>query len=101
MTIDDILDADIDGLVERTKLRPIPRGAISLQRAWVFFFLQVFFGLYTAFTCLSAAAYVIFILRTPDCSKHIIQAEGLHLGLASVYNISYMQGRLLPIYPYV
>ncbi|KAF8624709.1 hypothetical protein AX17_007040 [Amanita inopinata Kibby_2008] len=56
MTIDDILDADVDGSVERTKHRPLPRGAISLQRAWLFFGLQVLVGLYLAHTCLSPQA---------------------------------------------
>ncbi|KAJ3517449.1 hypothetical protein NLJ89_g508 [Agrocybe chaxingu] len=44
MTIDDILDADVDKLVERTKLRPIPREAITMGRAWFFFSLQVVIG---------------------------------------------------------
>ncbi|KAJ7701743.1 hypothetical protein B0H17DRAFT_1127988 [Mycena rosella] len=33
MTIDDLLDYDIAALVERTKDRALPRGAISLERA--------------------------------------------------------------------
>ncbi|KAF7371807.1 4-hydroxybenzoate polyprenyltransferase, mitochondrial [Mycena venus] len=37
MTIDDILDHDIDKLVARTKNRALPRGAISLERAWLLF----------------------------------------------------------------
>ncbi|KAJ6579625.1 UbiA prenyltransferase [Mycena vulgaris] len=56
MTIDDLLDYDIDGLVERTKNRAIPRGAISLVRAWQFFGLQVISGLYLAMTTLSPTA---------------------------------------------
>lgn len=54
MAIDDILDSDVDGLVERTKIRPIPRGAITLQRAWLFFFAQASFGLYIAYEFLPA-----------------------------------------------
>jgi 4-hydroxybenzoate polyprenyltransferase len=56
MTIDDLLDYDIDGLVERTKERPLPRGAISLGRAWVFFGLQVVLGVYLAVKVLSHIA---------------------------------------------
>jgi 4-hydroxybenzoate polyprenyltransferase len=56
MTIDDILDYDIDALVERTKERAIPRGAISLRRAWVFFGLQVVIGVCLAFKVLSRTA---------------------------------------------
>lgn len=41
MTIDDLLDYDIDALVERTKTRALPRGAITLGRAWIFFGMQV------------------------------------------------------------
>ncbi|KAJ7916288.1 UbiA prenyltransferase family-domain-containing protein [Mycena leptocephala] len=56
MTIDDLLDYDIDGLVERTRNRAIPRGAISLERAWLFFGMQVVLGVYLAFTTLSRNA---------------------------------------------
>ncbi|KAJ7683538.1 UbiA prenyltransferase [Mycena rosella] len=56
MTIDDLLDYDIDGLVERTKNRALPRGAISLVRAWQFFVLQVVSGVYLAMTTLSSTA---------------------------------------------
>ncbi|KAJ7177948.1 UbiA prenyltransferase [Mycena filopes] len=44
MTIDDLLDHKFDAMVERTKERAIPRGAISLSRAWLFFALQVVVG---------------------------------------------------------
>ncbi|KAJ7916280.1 UbiA prenyltransferase, partial [Mycena leptocephala] len=56
MTIDDLLDHDIDALVERTKNRALPRGAISLVRAWIFFGLQVVSGVYLATTTLSPIA---------------------------------------------
>ncbi|KAJ7921033.1 hypothetical protein B0H13DRAFT_1867040 [Mycena leptocephala] len=54
MTIDDLLDYDIDALVERTRNRPLPRGAISLGRAWIFFGMQVVLGVYLAVTTLSS-----------------------------------------------
>ncbi|KAJ7476863.1 UbiA prenyltransferase [Mycena galericulata] len=56
MTIDDILDSDIDALVVRTKDRALPRGAISPFRAWLFFILQVVSGVCLAMTTLSTAA---------------------------------------------
>jgi len=56
MTIDDILDADVDGLVERTKGRPIPRGDISLKRAWAFFGFQVIIGIPLAYMFLSSTS---------------------------------------------
>ncbi|KAJ7481631.1 UbiA prenyltransferase [Mycena latifolia] len=56
MSIDDLLDYDIDALVERTKDRALPRGAISLARAWMFFGLQVVIGVYLAIKVLSKTA---------------------------------------------
>lgn len=64
MTIDDLLDYDIDALVERTKGRALPRGAISVQKAWCFFAAQVVLGLYGAFVLLKPTAYVY--LAFPD-----------------------------------
>ncbi len=43
-TYNDILDRDIDGKVERTRLRPIPSGAVSLKRAWAWLLLQSLAG---------------------------------------------------------
>ncbi|KAF7319436.1 hypothetical protein HMN09_00282100 [Mycena chlorophos] len=59
MTIDDILDYDIDALVERTKERAIPRGAISVPRAWTFFALQVLLGITLTFWLLSRTALLV------------------------------------------
>ncbi|KAF7329879.1 hypothetical protein MKEN_00251600 [Mycena kentingensis (nom. inval.)] len=59
MTIDDILDSDIDGLVERTKGRALPRGAISLPRAWTFFAIQCILGTALAIHLLSRTSLLI------------------------------------------
>lgn len=44
-TINDILDHDFDARVERTRVRPIPSGAVSLRQAWIFLALQCLGGL--------------------------------------------------------
>ncbi|WP_395645530.1 4-hydroxybenzoate octaprenyltransferase [Terricaulis sp.] len=44
-TYNDILDRDIDAKVERTRLRPLPSGAVSLRSAWIWLFTQCLFGL--------------------------------------------------------
>jgi 4-hydroxybenzoate polyprenyltransferase len=44
-TFNDIVDRDFDARVERTKLRPIPSGAVSLRAAWVFLVAQCLVGL--------------------------------------------------------
>ncbi len=44
-TFNDIVDRDLDAQVERTALRPIPAGTISLRQAWVWLFLQCGAGL--------------------------------------------------------
>jgi 4-hydroxybenzoate polyprenyltransferase len=44
-TYNDILDRDIDAKVERTRLRPLPSGAVSLKRAWLWLFAQCLVGL--------------------------------------------------------
>lgn len=62
MTIDDILDYDIDGMVERTKGRPLPRGSISLQRAWLFFAIQTVIGIRSAFYFLSTTSYAYILI---------------------------------------
>jgi 4-hydroxybenzoate polyprenyltransferase len=44
-TWNDILDRDIDGLVERTRLRPIPSGQVGLRGAFLFLLAQALIGL--------------------------------------------------------
>ncbi|PBK98271.1 hypothetical protein ARMGADRAFT_1060148 [Armillaria gallica] len=56
MTMDDILDYDIDANVGRTKNRALPRGAVSIEGAWLFFALQVVIGVFLAYKVLSPDA---------------------------------------------
>jgi 4-hydroxybenzoate polyprenyltransferase len=44
-TFNDIVDRDFDGRVERTKLRPIPSGAVGVKAAWAFLGAQCLVGL--------------------------------------------------------
>ena len=44
-TYNDIVDRDIDARVARTAARPIPSGAVSVRRAWLFLALQLAVGL--------------------------------------------------------
>lgn len=44
-TINDILDRDFDAKVERTRLRPIPSGQVSVRQAFAFLALQMAIGL--------------------------------------------------------
>lgn len=45
-TYNDILDRDIDAKVERTRLRPLPSGAVSLAAAWIWLVAQCLVGLF-------------------------------------------------------
>ncbi|HRO03455.1 MAG TPA: 4-hydroxybenzoate octaprenyltransferase, partial [Terricaulis sp.] len=44
-TYNDILDRDIDAQVERTRLRPLPSGAVKLWQAWAWLGVQCLVGL--------------------------------------------------------
>ncbi|MEQ1942125.1 4-hydroxybenzoate octaprenyltransferase [Mesorhizobium sp. VNQ89] len=44
-TYNDIVDARIDGQVERTRSRPLPSGKVSRKQAWVFLVAQALVGL--------------------------------------------------------
>ncbi|KAK0440049.1 UbiA prenyltransferase family-domain-containing protein [Desarmillaria tabescens] len=95
MTIDDILDYDIDAKVERTKNRPLPRGAISIERAWLFFALQAVIGVFLAYKVLSPDArrismYVwpLYVLY-PTCKRWMYFAP-IPLGL--MFNIGIYMG---------
>ncbi|EIM90617.1 UbiA prenyltransferase [Stereum hirsutum FP-91666 SS1] len=95
MTVDDLLDNDVDLLVERTKNRAIPRGAITISRAWMFFALQAVIGICWAFKALSPTAlrtsmlvwplYVIY----PTCKRWTYCAP-IPLGL--MFNVGIFMG---------
>ena len=55
-TYNDILDRDIDAKVERTRLRPLPSGAVSLKAAWVWLLAQCLVGLVVLLTLPPAGA---------------------------------------------
>ncbi|KAF9030133.1 UbiA prenyltransferase [Hymenopellis radicata] len=95
MTIDDILDYDIDANVERTKKRALPRGAISIERAWLFFAMQVVIGVALAYKVLSADALAISMtvwplyVLYPTCKRWMSFAP-VPLGL--MFNIGIFMG---------
>ncbi|KAF9030134.1 UbiA-domain-containing protein [Hymenopellis radicata] len=95
MTIDDILDYDIDANVERTKKRALPRGAISIERAWLFFAMQVVAGVALAYKTLSPDALAISMtvwplyVLYPTCKRWMSFAP-VPLGL--MFNIGIFMG---------
>lgn len=44
-TYNDIIDREIDARVERTSVRPIPSGEVSVKQAWIFLVAQLLIGL--------------------------------------------------------
>jgi len=63
-TYNDILDRDIDAQVERTRLRPLPSGAVSLKSAWLWLMAQCLIGLVALFM-LPPLAQVVALLALP------------------------------------
>ncbi|KAF5378018.1 hypothetical protein D9757_009864 [Collybiopsis confluens] len=114
MTIDDILDHDIDALVTRTKNRAIPRGAISLDRAWLFFAMQVLLGAYLARALLDpvsfkfAAAVAPLFIIYPTCKRWMYFAPvtlglmftvGVFMGWSTLNTSKHMPYEILiPVY---
>ena len=63
-TYNDILDRDIDAKVARTRLRPLPSGAVSLRGAWLWLFAQCLVGFAVLLT-LPMPAQVVALLAIP------------------------------------
>ena len=69
-TLNDIVDRDIDNKVERTRLRPLPAGLISLGSAFVFLAAQLLVGLvillqFNRFTIITAIASLTIVAVYP------------------------------------
>ena len=63
-TYNDILDRDIDAKVERTRLRPLPSGAVSMKQAWAWLFAQCCIGL-IALLMLPPLAQIVSLIAIP------------------------------------
>lgn len=63
-TYNDILDRDIDAKVERTRLRPLPSGAVSLKAAWAWLIAQCLIGLVVLLT-LPRLAQIVALIAIP------------------------------------
>ena len=63
-TYNDILDRDIDAKVERTRLRPLPSGAVSLRAAWIWLIAQCLIGLIVLLT-LPRLAQIVALIAIP------------------------------------
>lgn len=63
-TFNDIIDRDLDAKVERTALRPIPAGTVSLKQAWMWLGLQCAIG-FIILLCLPRLAQIISLCSIP------------------------------------
>ncbi len=63
-TYNDIVDRNLDAQVERTALRPIPAGTISLKKAWLWLAVQCFVGS-AVLLCLPRLAQIISLCSIP------------------------------------
>jgi 4-hydroxybenzoate polyprenyltransferase len=63
-TYNDILDRDIDAKVERTRLRPLPSGAVSVKAAWIWLLAQCGAGL-IALLMLPQLPQIVALLALP------------------------------------
>lgn len=63
-TYNDILDRDIDAKVQRTRLRPLPSGAVTLKQAWLWLLAQCGLGL-IALLLLPPLAQIVALIALP------------------------------------
>jgi 4-hydroxybenzoate polyprenyltransferase len=85
-TLNDIVDRDIDQKVERTRMRPLPAGLISLRVAFIFLAAQLLLGLvilvqFNLFTIITAIASLAIVAIYPFM-KRITYWPQVVLGLA-------------------
>jgi 4-hydroxybenzoate polyprenyltransferase len=85
-TWNDLVDRNLDGLVERTRSRPIPSGQVTIAQATVFMLSQALVGLlvliqFNHFTVLTGLASLLVVVIYPFM-KRITYWPQIFLGLA-------------------
>ena len=84
-TLNDIADRDYDGQVARTRLRPLPSGAISVRQAMIFLLLQLTVGAAVLFslnrTTVLLGTGVLLLIATYPFMKRITYWPQVFLGL--------------------
>lgn len=85
-TLNDIADRNFDGLVERTKLRPIPSGQVSVKQAFGFLVVLCLLGLvvllqFNWFTIFTGAASLVIVAVYPFMKRITYWPQAV-LGLA-------------------
>jgi 4-hydroxybenzoate polyprenyltransferase len=84
-TLNDIADRDYDGQVARTRLRPLPSGAVSVRQAAIFLVLQLAIGAAVLFslnrTTIILGAAVLALIGTYPFMKRITCWPQIFLGL--------------------
>jgi 4-hydroxybenzoate polyprenyltransferase len=84
-TLNDIADRDYDGRVARTRLRPLPSGAVSVRQAAIFLLLQLAIGAAVLFnlnrTTILIGAAVLALIGAYPFMKRITYWPQVFLGL--------------------
>ncbi len=84
-TLNDIADRDYDGQVMRTRLRPLPSGAVSVRQAVIFLLLQLTIGAAVLFSLnrlsILLGAAVLGLIGTYPFMKRITYWPQVFLGL--------------------
>jgi 4-hydroxybenzoate polyprenyltransferase len=84
-TLNDIADRDYDGQVARTRLRPLPSGAVSVPQAIVFLLMQLTIGAAVLFslnrTTILLGAGVLVLIGAYPFMKRITYWPQIFLGL--------------------
>lgn len=85
-TWNDLVDRDLDGLVERTRSRPIPSGQVTVAQATAFMLTQAFVGLvvllqFNRFTVVTGLVSLLVVAVYPYM-KRITYWPQIFLGLA-------------------
>src|SRR5438477_9924629 len=84
-TLNDIADRNYDGKVARTRLRPLPSGAVSVRQAIIFLLLQLVIGAAVLFslnrTTILLGIAVLVLIGTYPFMKRITYWPQVFLGL--------------------